>query len=246
MALTLTFVLLIIEFTPVCLMQVTVRESFILLQLHVSYLDSDCITADNTCMRFCRGAAAPPLPAVADLPAEHTDLHMEEEEREGGGGDGVLFSFSPSALLHRLPAWKWHRCNPSSSSTSTALPLAFPSSLGSRGLCERLFVPNASTLQAPLLNLSLLSLSLFVCVRERETERVGGFLWFPLFIQAGEGRGVVGACCVLVLRPHCFCNWLVCVCVRTGLLLFSATAGMLLNGGCVSPDARQYCLSLSF
>lgn len=72
-----------------CQIQATVCDSFTLLWFHVAYLNSDCITADNVCMRFCRGAAVSPLPAVADLPAEHTDLHMEEEK--GGGGDGVRF-----------------------------------------------------------------------------------------------------------------------------------------------------------
>lgn len=71
--------------------------------LHAAYLDS----ADYMCMRFCRGAAVPPLSAVVDLPAEHTDLHMEEEEGEEemeGLPPFVLFSLSLSALLHRLPA----------------------------------------------------------------------------------------------------------------------------------------------
>lgn len=40
----------------------------------------------------------PLLPAVADLPVEHTDLHMEEEEGEEemeALPSFVLFSFSP-------------------------------------------------------------------------------------------------------------------------------------------------------
>lgn len=203
-----------IEFTSVCLMQITVRESFTLLRLHVSYLDSDCITADNTCMRLCRGAAAPPLPAVADLPAEHSDLHMAEEEREGGGGGGYGVRFvlllperlAPQAAclemasLQPLLLLYLHRPPPRFSFIS-GVPRALWASV--RAKCQHSAGPPPTSPSFPYL---------CVCVRERETERVGGFLWFPLFIQAGEGRGVVGACCVLVLTVFAI-GWCVCVCV---------------------------------
>lgn len=45
---------------------------------------------------------------------------------------------------------------------------------------------------------------LCVCERKKERERGGGISFFT---PVQPGWGVV--CCVLVLHPHCLCNWLV-------------------------------------
>lgn len=166
----------------ICLIDITVCGK---VNLPAACLHPDCITADNvheTLQRSCCTAA--------DLPAEHTDLHIEEEEGEEEEMEAlppfVLFSFSLSASLHRLPAWKWHCCNPSScSSTSPSLFLHLWSPEGFVSVCS---------CQMPAL---CRPPSLPVCVYDRE--RVMGFLG-SLFIQAG---GVLS---------HCLCKWCVCVC----------------------------------
>lgn len=137
-------------------------------------LDIWILPTSLVCMTICRGAVLR-LHAVADLSAEHTDLHMEEEEWALPSMRFVLL-LSLSALLHRLPAWKWHPANPS----SFILPLASPSSLGFPRVLW-MSVPNASTLQPPP--------SLCAWEKVRELRK-----WFALFIHAG---GI--SCCILIL-----------------------------------------------
>lgn len=193
-----------------------------------------------TCMWICRGAAVPLLPTVDDLSAEHTDLHKKGEGEEEGEGEEVLpvrfvLLLSPSALLHRLPAWKWHPANPSSLSSfsSSTLPLAFLHLCGPEG-----FVSVCSC-QMPALCTPSSTHPSSLCACERESERVE-----EMVPPSSSSR--LGGCllCNGASSPQfeCVC---VCVCAWMGLPLFSATAGMLLNA-VVSPDAQQYCLSLSF
>ena len=186
-------------------------------QICVRYQDSAYITGvHENLQRSCTAL----LHAVADLSAEHTDLHMEEEEWALPSMRFILL-LSLSALLHRLPAWKWHPANPS----SFILPLASPSSLGFPRVLW-MSLPNASTLQPPP--------SLCEWGKVRELRK-----WFALFIHAG---GISG--CILILQTQpllvCVCTCVfvcvcVCVCVCVHALLFSATtSAMLLSAQMIS------------
>ncbi len=65
--------------------------------LHAACLNSDCITADNL-LEFAEELLYHSCLAVADLSAEHSDLHMKEEkgeEKMEALPPPVLFSFFP-------------------------------------------------------------------------------------------------------------------------------------------------------
>lgn len=116
------------------------------------------------------------LAAVADPPHwAHWPPHGRK--RGGGGEDAAILSILFVLLLSKCLA-------PQAGCLEMALlqpllllhsPPAFPASLGSQELCERLFEPNASTLHA----LSPLPSSSCVCMRGRELGDFFGCLLYP-------------------------------------------------------------------
>lgn len=136
----------------------------------------------------------------------------------------ILFSFSTSTFLHRLHAWKWHCCNPFFSFT---LPPPFLHLRGPEGFVSVCSCQMPALCRPPPFSLSL-SLQ---CLKEREKEGKGqnwGISLVPI-IQPGW-RGGCLLLCTGALSPRFVQLARLCVCVQMGLLLFSATAGILLNG----------------